>query len=107
MNIGSKCSTVGMRGTSSLHATIEVGEKLSNNTPRMMPFLSSEILSNEKTTLGRLPCYREPFRDRLYDPVIDEFLKQEAKNGLPPAEVARRIGRQTEWMSHWLAAPGS
>ncbi len=76
------------------------------NTSQKKPFLS-EVLDGEKIPLGTLSYFRERFRDRLYDLVAEEFLKQEKEGNLTRAEVARRIGRRPEQITRWLAAPGN
>lgn len=76
------------------------------NTSRKAPFLS-EILNGDKIPLGTLSYFRERFRDRLYDLVMEEFIKQDAENGLTRAEVARRIGRRPEQITRWFGAPGN
>lgn len=76
------------------------------NTSLKNPFLS-EILDGDKIPLGTLAYFRERFRDRLYDLVMEEFLKQDAENSLTRAEVARRIGRRSEQITRWFAAPGN
>ena len=75
------------------------------NTSRK-PFLS-EVLNGDKIPLGTLSYFRERFRDRLYDLVIEEFLKQRAESDLTQAEVARRIGRRPEQITRWFGAPGN
>ena len=76
------------------------------NTSPKNPFLS-EVLNGDKIPLGTLSYFRERFRDRLYDLVMEEFLKQDAESGLTRAEVARRIGRRPEQISRWFGAPGN
>lgn len=76
------------------------------NTSRKNPFLST-ILDGEVIPLGTLSYFRERFRDRLYDLVMEEFLKQDAEAGLTRAEVARRIGRRPEQITRWFSAPGN
>ena len=76
------------------------------NTFQKTPFLS-EILNGDTIPIGTLSYFRERFRDRLYDLVMEEFLKQEAENGLTRAEVARRIGRRPEQITRWFGAPGN
>lgn len=76
------------------------------NISRNTPFLS-DILDSEKIPLVTLSYFRERFRDRLYDLVLDEFFKQEAETGLTRAEVARRIGRRPEQITRWFGAPGN
>ena len=75
------------------------------NTSRK-PFLS-EVFDGDKIPLGTLSYFRERFRDRLYDLVIEEFLKQRAENDLTRADVARRIGRRPEQITRWFGAPGN
>lgn len=70
------------------------------------PFLS-EVLNGERIPLGTLSYFRERFRDRLYDLVMEEFLKQNTETGLTRAEVARRIGRRPEQITRWFGAPGN
>ena len=70
------------------------------------PFLS-EVLNGDKIPLGTLSYFRERFRDRLYDLVMEEFLKQESESGLTRAEIARRIGRRPEQITRWFGAPGN
>lgn len=70
------------------------------------PFLS-EVLSGDKIPLGTLSYFRERFRDRLYDIVMEEFLNQENETGLKRAEIARRIGRRPEQITRWFGAPGN
>ena len=70
------------------------------------PFLS-EVLIGDKIPVGTLSYFRERFRDRLYDLVMEEFLKQDAETGLTRAEVARRIGRRPEQITRWFGAPGN
>ena len=76
------------------------------NTSRKKPILS-EILDGDEIPLGTLSYFRERFRDRLYDLVMEEFLKQDAETGLTRAEVARRIGRRPEQITRWFGAPGN
>ncbi len=75
------------------------------NTSRK-PFLS-EVLDGDRIPVGTLSYFRERFRDRLYDLVIEEFLKQSEKNDLTRADVARRIGRRPEQITRWFGAPGN
>lgn len=67
----------------------------------------SEILEGEKIPLGKLAYFRERLRNRLYDLVINEFLKQEKTKNLTRADVARRIGRRREQVTRWFGAPGN
>lgn len=76
------------------------------NTSRKKPILS-EVLDDDEIPLGTLSYFRERFRDRLYDLVIEEFLKQDAETGLTRADVARRIGRRPEQITRWFGAPGN
>ena len=76
------------------------------NTSLKEPFLS-EVLNGDKIPLGTLSYFRERFRDRLYDLVMEEFLKQDSESGLTRAEVARRIGRRPEQITRWFGAPGN
>ena len=76
------------------------------NTSRKKSILS-EVLNYEKIPLRTLSYFRERFRDRLYDLVMEEFLKQDAESGLTRAEVARRIGRRPEQITRWFGAPGN
>ena len=76
------------------------------STSQRTPFLS-EIESGKPIPLGKLAYFRERFRDRLYELVVSEFLKQERAGGLSKAEVARRIGRKPEQITRWLGAPGN
>lgn len=76
------------------------------NISQKTPFLS-EVLDGEKISIGTLSYFRERFRDRLYDVVLDEFFKQEEETGLTRAEVARRIGRRPEQITRWFGAPGN
>ena len=75
-------------------------------TSQRKPFLS-EVLNEDRIPLGKLSYFRERFRDRLYDLVLDEFFKQESETGLTRAEVARRIGRRPEQITRWFGAPGN
>ena len=70
------------------------------------PFLS-EVLNGDKIPLGTLSYFRERFRDRLYDLVIEEFLTQQKENNLKKADIARRIGRRPEQVTRWFGAPGN
>ena len=76
------------------------------NTSRKKPFLS-EVLKGDKIPLGTLSYFRERFRDRLYDLVMEEFLKRGMESGLTRADVARRIGRRPEQVTRWFGAPGN
>ena len=76
------------------------------NTSRKKPILS-EVLDGGEIPLGTLSYFRERFRDRLYDLVMEEFLKQDAETGLTRADVARRIGRRPEQITRWFGAPGN
>ena len=76
------------------------------STSRRKPFLS-EVLNGDKIPLGTLSYFRERFRDRLYDLVMEEFLRQGAASGLTRADVARRIGRRPEQITRWFGAPGN
>lgn len=72
---------------------------------QIQPFLS-EILNDQPIPLGKLAYFRERFRDRLYEMVVDEFLKREA-SGFSRADLARRIGKRPEQITRWLGAPGN
>ena len=76
------------------------------NTSQKKPFLT-EVLNGDKIPLGTLSYFRERFRDRLYDLVMEEFLKHDAESGLTRADVARRIGRRPEQITRWFGAPGN
>ena len=76
------------------------------NTPRNNSFLPT-ILDGDVIPLGTLSYFRERFRDRLYDLIMEEFLEQAAEAGLTRAEVARRIGRRPEQITRWFSAPGN
>ncbi len=76
------------------------------NTSRKKPILSA-ILDGGEIPLGTLSYFRERFRDRLYDLVMEEFLKQDAEAGLTRADVARKIGRRPEQITRWFGAPGN
>ena len=76
------------------------------NTSQKNNFLS-EVLNGDRIPLGTLSYFRERFRDRLYDLVLDEFFKQEEETGLTRADVARRIGRRPEQITRWFGAPGN
>ena len=76
------------------------------NTSQRKPFLS-EVLNGDKIPPGTLSYFRERFRDRLYDLVMEEFLRQGAASGLTRADVARRIGRRPEQITRWFGAPGN
>ncbi|MCY4350906.1 MAG: hypothetical protein OXC25_13765 [Thiotrichales bacterium] len=76
------------------------------NTSQKKSFLS-EVLGGDKIPLGTLSYFRERFRDRLYDLVMEEFLTQRAESGLTRADVARRIGRRPEQITRWFGAPGN
>jgi hypothetical protein len=71
-------------------------------TSQKTPFLI-EILGDEPIPLGKLAYFRERFRDRLYELVVEEFLK----SGMTRAELARRISRKPEQVTRWLGAPGN
>lgn len=76
-----------------------------STSPRT-PFLS-EIESGQPVPISKLAYFRERFRDRLYELVVSEFLKQERAGTLTKAEVARRTGRKPEQITRWLGAPGN
>ena len=76
------------------------------NTSQKNNFLS-EVLNGGRIPLGTLSYFRERFRDRLYDLVLDGFFKQEEETGLTRADVARRIGRRPEQITRWFGAPGN
>ncbi len=103
---GKKCVTVWPLGGVPFPPTMHSREALSMNTSLKKPFLS-EVFDGEKIPLGTLSYFRERFRDRLYDLVMEEFLKQDAESGLTRAEVARRIGRRPEQITRWFGAPGN
>lgn len=67
----------------------------------------SEILSGDPIPLGKLAYFQERFKNRLYDAVVSEFLRQERESGLTRAEIARRIGKKPEQLTRWLGAPGN
>ena len=69
--------------------------------------LLSEVLNEDQIPLGTISYFRERFRDRLYDLVLDEFFKQESETGLTRADVARRIRRRPEQITRWFGAPGN
>lgn len=71
-------------------------------TSQKIPFLT-EILADDPIPLGKLAYFRERFRDRLYELVVEEFLK----SGMTRAELARRISRKPEQVTRWLGAPGN
>ena len=85
---------------------MHLGGTLVVNTSQKNSFLF-EVLNSERIPLGTLSYFRERFRDRLYDLVVEEFVKQNAENNLTRAEVARRIGRRPEQITRWFGAPGN
>ena len=101
-----KCVGAWLLGDERFPPTMHSLEALSMNTSQKKPFLS-EVLNGEKIPLGTLSYFRERFRDRLYDLVMEEFLKQDAETGLTRAEVARRIDRRPEQITRWFGAPGN
>jgi hypothetical protein len=71
-------------------------------TSQKIAFLT-EILADDPIPLGKLAYFRERFRDRLYELVVEEFLK----SGMTRAELARRISRKPEQVTRWLGAPAT
>ncbi len=61
-----------------------------------------DALNSDTISLAAFSYFRERFRDRLYDLVLEEFLKQEAECGLTAAEVARRSGYSSEQIIRWF-----
>ena len=106
MSFATKCAAAWLPGGAYFPHTIRLPEALSMNTSRKKPFLS-EVLNGDKIPLGTLSYFRERFRDRLYDLVMEEFLKQGVESGLTRAAVARRIGRRPEQITRWFGAPGN
>ena len=101
-----KFVTVWLRGDELFLPTMRSLGNLSMTISQKRPFLS-EVLSGDKIPLGTLSYFRERFRDRLYDIVMEEFFKQEEETGLKRAEIARRIGRRPEQITRWFGAPGN
>jgi hypothetical protein len=75
-------------------------------TSQKTSFLS-DILEGKKIPLGKIAFFQERLRNRLYELVVTEFLKQCEEQKLTKAELARRIGRKPEQVTRWLGAPGN
>ncbi len=69
----------------------------------------NEILDLDHLTipLGKIAFFRERFRNRLHQLVLQKFITLEDTRGFSRADLARRIGRKPEQVTRWLGAPGN
>ena len=69
----------------------------------------NEILDLDRSTipLGKIAFFRERFRNRLHQLVLQKFITLEDTRGFSRADLARRIGRKPEQVTRWLGAPGN
>jgi len=72
------------------------------NTSRAVSKLS-EPIGTEKISSGTFGYFRGRNRHRLYSLVVREF----QKSGLSQANLARRMGKGTDVICRWLAAPSN
>src|ERR1700682_1291738 len=74
------------------------------NTSRIS-FLSEifEGLKGKKIPQSRLVYLRARLRNRIYDLVVSEFLRQHGKK----ADLASRIGRDRAQITRWLSSPSN
>lgn len=75
-------------------------------TTSQQDFLT-EILDGPEIPLGKIAYFRARLRNRLYDLVVSEFLRQTSANNLSKADLARRIHRRPEQVTRWLSAPSN
>ena len=75
-----------------------------NTSPRIS--LISNLSSNEPITIGQFAYFRGRFRNRLHQIILDAFLKKK-ETGMTKAMLARRMGKQPEQVTRWLAGPGN
>lgn len=66
----------------------------------------TEISEGRPIPAGKLEYFRERFRSRLHEVVLDEFLRREDR-GLTQVELARRIGKRADQISRLLGASGN
>jgi hypothetical protein len=63
----------------------------------------SEPSGDEAVPAGTLAYFQARHRGRVYDTVIDEFLR----SGISQATLARRMGKKPEQINRLLGAPGN
>ena len=62
----------------------------------------------DRTSLWKRAYFQERLRNRLYELVIDEFIKrQELEPSFTQARLAKRIGRTPDQICRWLSSPGN
>jgi hypothetical protein len=78
-----------------------------------MTTLREQLLTEIADVFGDAPLaedtliyFRERFRRRLHQLILEEFVRLEAA-GISRAHLARRINRKPEQITRWLAAPGN
>jgi transcriptional regulator with XRE-family HTH domain len=75
-------------------------------TSQVTSFLS-EIVSGQVIPEGKLAYFQERFRNRLYDLVVGEFIRQQKDNGLTQSQLAERIGKDPSRVNKWFRSPGN
>jgi hypothetical protein len=71
-------------------------------------FLSEVSDMSNAVSAGTRAYLQERFRNRLYDLVVNEFIKRQQEDpNFTQAALARRIGKRPEQITRWLSYPGN
>ena len=69
---------------------------------------ASEIRNPSKSlSPATMAYFQERLRNRLFSLVLEEYAKQNKDAGLTQKALAARIGKGTDQVCRWLAAPGN
>jgi hypothetical protein len=69
--------------------------------------LFKEISSGTAIPEGKLAYFRERQRDRIYDLIMDLFLKRNKADGLTKADIARIINKNPSQITRWFSNPSN
>lgn len=64
----------------------------------------SEILADGPIPEDKLAYFRRRLANNVYAIVVNEFLRQEERDGLTRAKLARRIRRRPEQITKWFSS---
>jgi hypothetical protein len=69
--------------------------------------LSNELKSDLPLSERAKAYFRERIRNRLFNLISREYIRESNENGLTQARISRRLGKSPVQINRWLGAPGN